>query len=218
MKDSKHCTLIGRRLFMLAVLVLPGCVNLTVNVYFPEPEIREAAEAIESEIRGTQVESGNEISSAWEIPLPGGAVLAFAFNEKQAYAQEESTIDIDIDTPALKKLRERRKARYKQLEPHMASGRFGEGLEGYLVLRDTENLAIRDLQQLKKLLSDENKDREAMYREILEAHKLPEQQLKKIQEIFAKAIRKTMKPGNYYQVNEKTWAKKEKPKDEKEQQ
>lgn len=206
------------RLTWLMLLLMPGCVNLTVNVYFPEPELRAAAEVIESDIRGTVPgSSGGETSVLYECPLPGGAVLAFALRDKAAYAQaERKEIDIDIESPAILKLRESRKKRYKDIKPFLDDGRLGEGLDGYVILRDPKGLELRPLQSLKKLVAAENQDRKALYREIAEAQHLSDDEIERIQEIFAKAIWKTMEPGHYFvkEIDDKgkiTWMVKPEP-------
>ena len=192
----QHCN----RFLWLTFLLLPGCVNLTVNVYFPEPELREAAEVIESDIRGISVDVSMENTNLlYKFSLPGGAVLAFELRDNLAYAQgERARVNVDVETPAILKIRTSRKERYKEIEPFLDTGRLGEGLDGFIILRDPKDLGLRDLQALKKLIAAENKDREALYGELAEALKQGKDQIKRIQEDYAKVIWEQLKPGHYF--------------------
>lgn len=199
----------------LAGFWLLSCVSLTVNVYFPTAEIEEAAETIEERIRSGQGSDGIETSALFpQTPRRYG--IALRFDVPSASAQD---VDLDINSPAIKQVIDSRTERYeKSLEARMDEGTFGEGVGGYLVLRTTTGFDLRTLTQLKKLVKEENDDRLKLYQEILKENDLEinKTNMERVGETFAKAIRKTMKVGHWYQVDaeEDTWEQKKKEDDE----
>lgn len=192
--------------FLLGWLCV-SCVSLTVNVYFPTSQIEKAAEEIEDRVRtGKGIEGLN--SSFDPAIRQQKRYIAIGIDAVSAYAADDSDINIDINTPVVKAIIESRTKRFKEIDPYMADGTFGEGMEGYLVLRKKEGLDLKTMTTLKKLVLEENKDREKLYLEILRANGLDadEKNLKRVGGIFAKAIRKKLKEGRWYQVDEDTWA------------
>lgn len=197
----------------LVAFWLVSCVSLTVNVYFPTAEIEEAAETIEERIRSGQGSNGLETSSLF--PNPGAHhAITIGFDIPSAHAQD---VNIEIDSPVIKRIIDSRTERYeKLLEPLMDKGTFGEGMDGYLALRVSTGFDLRTLTQMKKLLKEENDDRMKLYEEILKANDLQinKENMEKVGDTFAKAIRKTMKVGHWYQVDKDEWEQKKKDEDE----
>ncbi|MBZ0257449.1 YdbL family protein [bacterium] len=199
--------------FMICWLCV-SCVSLTVNVYFPKSEMEKAAEEIEGRIRSGQGVEGLEETMA-PIPAHARHYLALSLDGIQAYAADE--IDININTPTVKSIIKSRTKRFKELVPQLDSGIFGEGYNGYLVLRDKTGLDLKQMTELKKLLNEENEDREKLYFEILRANSLSrdEENVEQVGKIFAEAIQKKLKKGRWYQKDKDTWVqKKEDPKKE----
>lgn len=82
--------------------------------------------------------------------------------------------DLDINTPAIKSLRAAMQARHAQLAPHYASGGVGLTRDGGLALHDANAIPLAQRQAVQQLVSDENRDRSALYREIARANGHPE--------------------------------------------
>lgn len=189
-----------------------SCVSLTVNVNFPTEKFEDAAEEIEERVRSGQGVDGLETSA-----VPSSTVLqrnyALGFDGLTAYAQDK--IDIEISTPIIKSIIKSRTERFKKIVPYMDSGAFGEDMVGYLALRDKQDFDLKKLTELKKLILEENKDREKLYIEILRANSIErnEKMMERVGKIFAEAIRKKMKPGRWYQVDEDTWVQKKEEKE-----
>lgn len=195
------------------MVVLTSCVSLTVNVYFPTTEIKQAAEEIESRVRSGRGAEGLETSVA---PASGARVyLSLSLGGREAYAQAD--VDINIKTPVIKQIIESRTKRYKKTLPYMDQAVLGEGMDGYLVLRKTEGLDLKTLTELKKLVKEENGDREMLYKEILTGNQLQftKENMEKVGKLFFAAIKKTMKKGHWYQVDKEKWE--EQTKDPKEE-
>lgn len=202
----------------LLVFVLTSCVSLTINVYFPTKEIEKAADQIEERIRTGQGTEGLDASSVNTLDWVPRIRFALSLGGEKAWS--EDVLNLDIKTPLILKIIETRTERYKkEIEASMNGGVLGEGWNGYLALRDKTGLDLKALTQFKKLIDEENKDRKALYEEILRANKveLNKENMAKVETLFAQAIRSKMKEGQWYEVkiDEKKTAWEQKKKEEK---
>lgn len=175
--------------FALIVLTLTllGCI--TVNVYFPAPEVRQAAEEIVEETWG-----GPPDAAPPTAPGPSSSLLDLLV--APAWAAE---VDINVSTAAIRTLKDQMKARAEQLKPHLAAGRVGIAQDGMLVVRNTDGLTLKDQATLRRLVEAENGDRQALYREIARANKFGDDQIPQIQRIFAETWIQKADPGWWVQ-------------------
>ena len=195
------------------VFAMASCVSLTVNVYFPTAEIEEAAEKIEEQVRSG--EGAEDLQSLLDSMTPTRQryAVTFSFGGREAYAADQK-LDIKIQTPIIKKIIASRTKRYKKMLPDLDKGILGEGMGGFLVVRDKTGLNLKALTALKKMVKEENNDRTSLYQEILKANKLEsnKENIDRVGKLFSKAIIKTMKAGHWYQVDKKKWDQKKKVK------
>ncbi|RJP28497.1 MAG: DUF1318 domain-containing protein [Candidatus Omnitrophota bacterium] len=194
------------------VFALASCVSLTVNVYFPTKEIQQAAEEIEDRIRSGQGSEGMQSFFDGDIPGKSAFRLCIALGGQDAYGAEE--INIDINTPIVKKIIDSRTKRYKRLEPLMDQGILGEGMDGFLAIREPKGHDLKTLTDLKKMTKEENDDRELLYKEILAGNKVEatKENLERVGTLFAQAISKKIKVGHWYQVSKDEWGQKKEEK------
>lgn len=82
--------------------------------------------------------------------------------------------NLDINTPAIAALKNSMGARHAQLAPLLASGAVGLDANGNVTLRDANAIPLPQRGQANTLVSAENKDRAALYREIARANGHPE--------------------------------------------
>jgi uncharacterized protein YdbL (DUF1318 family) len=151
-------------------LVLAACV--TINVYFPAAAAEKAADRIIEDIWGPGQQpkpEGNEQSS---LGHAAGDVLVAVldFVVPAAHAQA----DIDISSPAIRALTSSMKSRAGQLEPYFSSGAVGLTSDGLVEVRDANAVPLAERNKLRKLVADDNADRNALYREIASANGHPE--------------------------------------------
>lgn len=188
-------------------LALAACV--TINVYFPEAAAEKAADRIIEDIWGKQEarkREGNEQSST---SVPGRNMLATAFAGAldlvvpAAHAQA----DIDISSPAIRALTSSMKTRAADLEPLFDSGAVGLTADGLIELRDANAVPLADRNRARKLVSDENADRNALYREIASANGHPEWEAD-IRSTFAARWVANARAGWYYKRAGGDWTKK----------
>ncbi|NYZ63110.1 YdbL family protein [Luteimonas deserti] len=183
---------------ILAALALTACV--TINVYFPAAEAKEAAREFVENVIGDQAPAG----TAPATPPPGGGMAQRAprfdawmlLGIGNAQAQ---TPDITIRTPAIQAIQSRMEQRFNgTLRPHFDSGALGFGGNGLIVVRDASELPIRDRVAINTAVADDNRDRQAVYREIAVANGHPEWEAQ-IRDVFARQWIASARSGWWYQ-------------------
>ncbi|MFT4581906.1 MAG: hypothetical protein ACI915_000691 [Gammaproteobacteria bacterium] len=165
---------------------LVACV--TVNVYFPESATERAADIFIKDVYGHDEKTPTESSGSPQGAIEISTKSLFAFIAKasdfvvpSAQAQQP---DINISTPAVNTLRAAMEQRHRELKSHYNSGAVGMAATGLITLRDPKLVALQDRNKIKKLVVDENADRNRLYTEIAKANGHPEWK-KDIREIFA---------------------------------
>ena len=184
-------------------LVLAACV--TVNVYFPAAAAEKAADRIIEDIWGpgkAPKPEGNEQSSLREI-AGDALVAALDFVVPAAHAQA----DIDISSPAIRALTASMKARAGELDPFFSSGAIGLTADGLVEIRDANAVPLADRNRLRKLVADENADRNSLYREIATANGNPGWEAD-IRKTFAERWIANARPGWYYRSGAGAWTQK----------
>lgn len=185
----------------VAALALSACV--TINVYFPAAEAKEAAKVFVEKV----------INDAAEAPEPapqpgGGSGGGMAFEAPRfdplmligiapAYAQSQP--DFNIQTPAITAIQSRMEQRFDSaLRPHFDSGALGFTEDGLVVVRDAAALPLKDRVPVNTAVADENRDRKAVYREIAVANGHAEWE-GQIRSVFAKQWVDSARSGWWYQ-------------------
>ena len=187
-----------RRLVGISLLSLVLCACVTINVYFPAAEAREAArEFVEQVI-------GDDAATPPQPQPPGGmARRGVRFDPWMLLgigsAQAQSQPDITIRTPAIQAIQARMESRFNSvLRAQFDSGALGFGGDGLVVVRDPSKLAIKDRVAVNAAVADDNRDRNAVYREIAVANGHPEWE-PRIREVFARQWIASARPGWWYQ-------------------
>jgi len=184
-------------------LALAACV--TINVYFPAAAAEKAADRIIEDIWGPGQQpkpAGNEQSS---LGHAAGDILVAAldFVIPAAHAQA----DIDISSPAIRALTASMKGRAGQLEPFFSSGAIGLTADGLVEVRDANAVPLADRNKLRKLVADDNADRNSLYREIASANGHPEWEAD-IRSTFAERWIANARAGWHYKSKSGDWTKK----------
>ncbi|HEU0225761.1 MAG TPA: YdbL family protein [Steroidobacteraceae bacterium] len=188
-------------------LALAACV--TINVYFPEAAAEKAADRIIEDIWGKDEARKPQGGEQTSIVAPERGMLAAAvaglmdFIVPAAHAQA----DIDISSPAIRALTASMKSRAAELEPFFDSGAIGLTSDGLVELRDANAVPLADRNRARKLVSDENADRNSLYREIAAANGHPEWEAD-IRSTFASRWVANARAGWYYKRAGGDWTKK----------
>lgn len=201
----KKPSYLSSSLLLAGVLALGACV--TINVYFPAAEAQEAAEefvekVLGDEIPAAQSEAGNPQS------LQAPARPSFDFASLFISTAQAQSADITIRTPAIQAIQDRMAERFQgSLEAHFSSGALGFGKDGRVVLRDATRVGLKDRVAVTQLVAEENRDRDAVYREIAVANGHAEWEAQ-IRETFARQWVASARAGWWYQAADGSWKQK----------
>jgi uncharacterized protein YdbL (DUF1318 family) len=192
---------------MVAMFFIVSCAVITVNIYFPEKDVKEAYKNLEKELMKTDEKKpeGKPESS-----------IRFEFISC-AYAQEAGLADriseIVKKMPDVVKAYKEMGARIADIDRLRDSGAVGEGNNGLLVVRE-KTLTPDD----KKLVDMENENRKTvikgMAKAIIRINRLPENQenlnqvLPQATDQFAAIRRDFAKKGWWLQDASGNWTKK----------
>lgn len=191
--------------------VIAACAVITVNIYFPEKDVKEAYKVLEKELMGTDKKMDEQKPET----KPQGSIQ-FEF-VRSAYAQEPGMADKIAE--AVRKMPDVVNA-YKEMGARIAdtdrlrdSGTAGEGNNGMLIERD-KGLSPAD----KKTIEAENANRKTviagMAKAIIRINRQPEtpdnlkQVIPQATEQFASIRRDSAKKGWWMQDSSGNWAKK----------
>lgn len=192
----------------VAALALTACV--TINVYFPAAEAREAAREFVENVIG---EEGAAPAPAKPEGQPGGMPGGMALDRAPASGglafdpwillgiapAHAQAPDITIRTPAIQAIQQRMESRFAStLRPHFDSGALGFGGDGLVVVRDAGSLPLKDRVAVNAAVADDNRDRNAVYREVAVANGHPEWE-PQIRDVFAKQWIASARAGWWYQ-------------------
>ena len=187
----------------LTLAVLAACV--TVNVYFPEAEVRDLSKQIEEEVR-KQAAQQPPAPEPPPSPNQGASMLDLLLGATPAMAQVPQP---EITNPAIRKIIDSRAGRYNELRRYFGQGVLGENNKCLVEVRNLE--ALTDLKaraDVQRLVKAENADRQELYKEIAAAKNVDLAQLPKIQETYAATLRQNAKPGDWVQQPDGNWVKK----------
>jgi uncharacterized protein YdbL (DUF1318 family) len=187
------------------VLFVAACV--TINVYFPAEAAEKAADRIIQDVYGEQPAASPAPTEPQSyVPLdqsPPVAVQLLNWLVTAAHANA----DISVNTPAIQQLKTSMEKRHKKLAPYYNSGAIGMTQNGELAMRDQKLVPMQKRNSLKSLLSKENKDRSALYKEIAKANGHPEWE-SEIRGTFAKRWVGNAPSGWWYQNKQGAWKQK----------
>jgi len=186
----------------VAALVLTACV--TINVYFPAAEAKEAAKQFVEKVIGEEAQPpAPEQQDGNDGGGMASALPALRFDPLMligiapAYAQGRP--DITIKTPAIQAIQARMESRFDgSLRAGFDSGALGFSNDGLVVVRDAGKLGLKDRVAVNQAVADDNRDRKAVYREVAVANGHPEWE-SQIRGVFAKQWIASARGGWWYQ-------------------
>lgn len=187
-----------------AALLASACV--TINVYFPAAEAREAAREFVEDV----------IADPANAPPAGDGGMALREASPRfdpwmllgiAPAHAQAKPDITIQTPAIQALKAKMEGRFATLRPHFDSGALGFTNDGLVVVRDAAKLDLRSRVSVNQAVADDNRDRRAVYREVAVANGHPEWE-DQIRRVFSEQWIASARSGWWYQDAGGSWRQK----------
>lgn len=159
-----------------SLLLITACV--TINVYFPAAAAESAADKIIQEVYGEdEALDGNSGDSQLEQKTSSNRAdtnFFISFLQSIIPAAQAQQPDINISSPGINKLKSLMKEHHQKLSPYYASGAVGMESNGLITIRDDKAVALKERNVVKKLVTDENRDRNQLYQEIAKANGHPE--------------------------------------------
>jgi uncharacterized protein YdbL (DUF1318 family) len=194
----------------LASLLIAACV--TINVYFPAAAADKAADQFINDVTGGAKPTPPQSNLA---PVRGEepGVLLVAVGDvlnalvPAAHAQDAEAA-LNVNSPAVSRIKSSMAARFGDLEKFFASGAIGLTKDGMVDVRDLNAVALPDRATVKRLVAEDNADRAQLYTEIARASNHPEWEAD-IKKSFARRwVATGAKPGWYYQDDSGAWKQK----------
>jgi len=198
------------------VFFLVSCAIITVNIYFPEKDVKEAYKALEKELM-TPGDSGPEKPQEGKTESRSEnrmnlQLVSVAFAQESGLA--ENIAQIIKRMPDVVNAYKEMGARIGEIDRLRDTGAAGEGKEGLLVARDDKLLKPAD----RQLMAKENENRTTvitgMAKAIVRTNRLPEndQNLRQVMpqaaETFAALRRDNAKKGWWIQDPSGNWVRK----------
>jgi uncharacterized protein YdbL (DUF1318 family) len=199
------------RLSSLLGLLLFATACVTINVYFPTAEAVEAADRIILDVYGKDSEpeskpsGGQTPDSSLYNPATGRPLFVGLL--EWLVQPASAAADVNIQSPAIRTIRASMEKRFKSLKPFYGNGAIGMTRDGLLKVRDLKAIELRDRKKVKTLVADENRDRNALYKEIARANKQPEWEAD-IRKTFARRWVDNAPGGWWYQDKGGNWKQK----------
>lgn len=191
---------------VVGALLLSACV--TINVYFPAAEAKEAAkefvekvinDADKVQIKETPASSGGMAMHSARPRMDLAALDPWVLLGIGS-ARAQSAPDISIKTPAIQAIQSRMESRFgSSLRAGFDSGALGFTSDGLITVKDASKVELKDRVALNTAVADDNRDRKAVYREVAVANGHPEWE-EQIRGVFAKQWISSARPGWWYQA------------------
>lgn len=184
----------------LASVLFAACV--TINVYFPAAAAEKAADQIIDQVTGsspgttskTPPQTRHEPASESLLRAVAAAVL----ESLVPAAHAQANANLDIDSPEIRAITASMAQRFQQLEKYFASGAVGLTGSGLIDVRDQGAVPLPERAAVKRLVAEDNTDRDALYGAIAKANGHPEWE-SDIRQTFARRWIARAKTGWYYQ-------------------
>jgi uncharacterized protein YdbL (DUF1318 family) len=179
----------NRKLIWIAsfsgLLFALACV--TINIYFPAEKVESVAGEIVKDVRGQKADEKETPPKGGKSSLFQRSLLALA--PAMVWAQEATT----VSNPTIRGLKDKLKSNYSQMKPYYKRGMVVEGNNGYVSLKNTDALNLKERRDLNNLAEAQNQYRRQLYEEVAKALKIDPSQVNRVAEIFAKEWQKPVR-------------------------
>jgi uncharacterized protein YdbL (DUF1318 family) len=198
---------VRKSVLVASALLLAACV--TINVYFPAAEAQEAAKEFVDKVIGEDAAAPPAEAKPDGHPVPVAAAPRQGFRLMSLLISDaQADADITIRTPAIQSILSRMEGRFDAtLRAHFDSGALGFTNDGLVTVRDATRIGLKDRVAVNQAVADDNRDRNAVYREMAVASGHAEWE-DDIRATFAKQWVDSAKAGWWYQTTAGAWKQK----------
>jgi len=196
-------------LFIFATL-FAACV--TVNVHFPESSVQRAAddyvrELYQAKEKGTTKPGGDSAPTEKKDSKSSPQSRHFELNLLGTPALAAS--DFKVDSEKAREILSRQKTRINDIDKYKASGVLGESRDGLLFIKDSKKLKKLETKKVDSILTEENKDREALYLEIVESNGSNRVLPELVRKTFSRSLQNLSPAGTWIEDETGAWSKKD---------
>jgi uncharacterized protein YdbL (DUF1318 family) len=203
------------------VATAAACVPVTVNISFPQEKLDTAAKQIEDITAQTPAPSAPAATAPAAIapaattpagtspPATSPPATSPAPPPQPSATVQGRTVDvtprIDTRSPEVVKATQSRRERRPALREWKERGCLGETNQGLLEARTGEGCTAEALE----LMRAENADRLVIYQAFMKENNIPATDTDRVRSAFAKARQERARPGDWVQLADGQWVKKE---------
>ncbi len=126
------------------------------------------------------------------------AAVGTVLNALVPAAHAQGQANLDVNTPEIRAITGSMAARFQQLKPYFDSGAIGLTSDGHIDVRDANAAPLPERANVKRLVAEDNRDRDALYAEVAKANGHPEWKAD-IQNTFARRWIDKAAAGTWYQ-------------------
>ncbi|WP_199097898.1 YdbL family protein [Dyella sp. ASV21] len=193
-------------LLTTVLVALVGCV--TINVYFPEAAAQKAADQFIGTVLDAAPATAPETQLPAAPPKKGSQPSAMLLDVLIPAAYAADVPNLRVQTPTTEAIHGRMQARFRDtLTALFNSGAIGFTQDGLVAVRDAGKVPLDQRAGVNAAVADENRDRNALYREVANANSHPEWE-GQIRATFAKGWIERARAGWYYQDPSGAWKQK----------
>jgi hypothetical protein len=175
----------------LAIITFVSCAVVNVYVTFPEEKVKKAAEEILAPPKTQEKES----------------FLNNIFI-KNLYAEEITvTRDLKTDSPKIREAKTNIDSWRDKLDEFKKAGYIGETNNFRVIIRELPK-DKNVVEEVKKIVDDENKQREIIIKELLRINNAAPTEEEKFRKIFAETSQRYSPSNTWIQLPDNTWIRK----------
>lgn len=166
-------------------LVNMACV--TVNVNFPESAVQKATDDFVKDLYRSKEHGKKSGGTTWRFPS--------LINE--ASAASEASAVFKIDSEKSEEIKSRFAKRVDEIIALKRRGVLGETNDGKLAIKDPTALKKLEIRKVDQLVSDENRDRSALYEEVLKSNGMQQNRMKDLTNNFTRSFQAESPSGTW---------------------
>jgi len=185
---------------LLASLLLTSCV--TVNVNLPEGAVQAASDDYVKDLyQAKERDKAPKVTpSPTQKPQASFELIPSAYADTNLRTASEKTAGI----------KQRQRDRLEDVTTQKKAGIIGESSDGYLVMKNHLDPSKKILEKkIETLIAEENKDRKALYTEILEINGVTKSNFKTVEASFSHSFQDLSPVGTWIQDEEGKWSQKQ---------
>ena len=192
--------------FTLACLS-PACV--TVNVNFPESTVQKETDSYVRDLYRSRTggSSAKPTPEASPSVSPTGASLYLRSPGNLFFAEAFAQESFKIDSQKSREILDRMRTRVTEIIEFKRQGLLGETTDAAITLRG-QKLKPLQAKKLEKLVTEENKDREELYAEIVRSNGADKVQSTVVKKSFSRSFQAESPSGTWVEGADSTWSQK----------